>query len=309
MAVIHDRAAAANPKISVISFCLNSARYLRETIESVLKQTYTNYELVVKDGGSTDGTIDILKEYPMIRWVSEKEGGDNPILDAIWQAFYLSRGDYIIYLAVSDGISDSNWFSRAAAILDKDPEISWVWGINQAKSEDGHLGKIAWPEYLQNPPPQKMAWFPFWLATGQGQETNACFRRTVFEHLFPKNNPAEPYRFFPTLGFNYRLNSMGYMPYFLPIISFYGYTHSNQRQEKLYQLLDSVSKRYDHDRTVYRRNFLSGRITHRFRDGSFGIVKEVTREELWRYRRKIWEYRLKMKIRRELQKLLDHVRL
>jgi hypothetical protein len=48
---------------------------------------------------------------------------------------------------------------------------------------------------------------------------------------------------------------------------------------------------------------------HRFRDGSSGIIREVAPHERGRYRRKIWEYRLKMKIRRELQKLLDHVRL
>jgi glycosyltransferase involved in cell wall biosynthesis len=47
-----DTAPVANPKISVISFCLNSGRFLRETIGSVLGQTCKNYELIIKDGGS-----------------------------------------------------------------------------------------------------------------------------------------------------------------------------------------------------------------------------------------------------------------
>ncbi len=58
MPVIHE-AIPTNPKISVISFCLNSGNFLRETIGSVIGQTYENYEFIMKDGGSTDETIEI----------------------------------------------------------------------------------------------------------------------------------------------------------------------------------------------------------------------------------------------------------
>ena len=144
MSVTYEITPAANPKISVLTFSLNSGNFLRETIGSVLQQTYGNYEFIIKDGGSTDETIEILKEYPQIRWVSEKEAGDISalkILDAIWQAFHMSRGEYVIYLAISDGISDPNWFKKAVEILDSDPEVSWVWGISQAKLEDGCQGR------------------------------------------------------------------------------------------------------------------------------------------------------------------------
>jgi glycosyltransferase involved in cell wall biosynthesis len=309
VAVIHETAPVAQPKISVISFCLNGAKYLRATIESVLGQTYTNYELVVKDGGSTDGTIEILKEYNNIRWMSEKEGGDNPTLDAIWQSFQMSRGDYIIYLAVSDGLMDRDWFRKCVEVLDVDSEVSWVWGLPQNMSEEGHLRNVVFPEYLQFDLPQKMDFLPFWLAGGHGMESNACFRRQVFETCFPTNHPEEPYRFHSTLGFNYRLNTRGYLPYFIPTVSYFGRSHKEQRQESHNALLDSVCKRYFRDIYAYRRDFLAGTVAHRFRDGSSGIIREVAPHERSRYRRKIWEYRLKMKIRRELQKLLDHVRL
>ena len=100
---------------------------------------------------------------------------------------------------------------------------------------------------------------------------------------------------------------MGYMPYFLPLISFYGHTHKNQLQERFYDLLDSISKRYRRDIIEYRKKFLSGKIVHRFRDGSGNVIHEIGKNELWNYRKKVLLYRLKYKLRRELQKLMDHI--
>lgn len=63
------------PKISVITPCFNGIHTIRETIESVRSQDYPNLEHLVMDGGSTDGTIEVLKEYPCLSWVSQKDEG------------------------------------------------------------------------------------------------------------------------------------------------------------------------------------------------------------------------------------------
>ncbi len=296
-----------SPKLSIVSFCLNSGSFLRDTIESVLKQTYDNYEHIIIDGGSTDNTIEILKEYSHLRWISEKEEGDNSVLDAIWKGINIARGEYITFLAVSDGIYDKDWFKRSVEVLNTDYQVSAVWGLCQVISEEGHLGKVFFPEYLENHPPQKMDWLPFWLSNGHGFESNAVYRRNVFEICFPKNHPDELYRYHPTMGFNYQLNTRGYLPYFLPIISFYGHIHKNQRQEEFHDLLDSVSKIYDRDRKLFRKNFLSGKVRHYFRDSFSEIVKEVTPDQLSSYKRQVLRYRIKHKIKREVQKFLDHI--
>jgi glycosyltransferase involved in cell wall biosynthesis len=63
------------PKISVITPSFNSIHTIRDTIESVRQQDYPHVEHIVVDGGSKDGTVDLLKQYPHLRWVSEKDEG------------------------------------------------------------------------------------------------------------------------------------------------------------------------------------------------------------------------------------------
>lgn len=63
------------PKISVITPSFNSIHTIRDTIESVRAQNYPDVEHIVVDGGSKDGTVELLKEYPHLRWVSEKDEG------------------------------------------------------------------------------------------------------------------------------------------------------------------------------------------------------------------------------------------
>ena len=63
------------PKISIITASFNSIHTIRETIESVRSQDYPHWEHLVMDGGSNDGTVEVLKEYPHLQWISEKDQG------------------------------------------------------------------------------------------------------------------------------------------------------------------------------------------------------------------------------------------
>lgn len=86
-----------NIKVSIITPCLNSVDTIRQTIESVLNQTYKNIEYIIVDGGSKDGTLDIIHKYiPLfgkrLRYISEK---DNGIYDAMNKGIKLSTGSLI----------------------------------------------------------------------------------------------------------------------------------------------------------------------------------------------------------------------
>ena len=86
-------------KISVITPSLNSGKYIERAIESVLEQGYENFEHIITDGISTDDTIEILKKYPHLKGVSEKDSGQS---NAMNKGFALSTGDIIVYLNADD---------------------------------------------------------------------------------------------------------------------------------------------------------------------------------------------------------------
>ncbi len=93
-------------KISIITPSFNQGRFIRDTIESVLNQNYSNFEHIVIDGGSTDETIDILKSFPHLKWVSEPDSG---AANAINKGFSMVRGDVLTWLN-SDDYFENNIF-------------------------------------------------------------------------------------------------------------------------------------------------------------------------------------------------------
>lgn len=89
------------PKISIITAVFNNEKFLEKSINSVLSQTYENIEYIIIDGGSTDGTLDIIKKYDdrIDYWVSEKDSG---VYDALNKALRVCKGEYICVLNGDD---------------------------------------------------------------------------------------------------------------------------------------------------------------------------------------------------------------
>lgn len=84
-----------HPKVSIITVVYNDVRNIEKTIKSTLSQTYGNKEYIVVDGGSTDGTLDIIKKYDgQIIWKSERDKG---IYDAMNKGVDMATGDWIIF--------------------------------------------------------------------------------------------------------------------------------------------------------------------------------------------------------------------
>lgn len=99
-------------KISVITPSFNAASFIEQAINSVLQQRYENFEHIIVDGGSTDGTVEILKRYPHLVWVSEPDDGQS---DAMNKGFKLSSGEVIVYLNADDFFEEGAFTAVAEA--------------------------------------------------------------------------------------------------------------------------------------------------------------------------------------------------
>ena len=100
----HDPEPDSLPLISIITVVYNGAKYLEETIQSVINQSYPNVEYIIIDGGSIDGTLDIIKKYEdtIDYWVSEK---DNGIYDAMNKGWILvNKNSRILFIGAGDTV-------------------------------------------------------------------------------------------------------------------------------------------------------------------------------------------------------------
>jgi glycosyltransferase involved in cell wall biosynthesis len=129
------------PLVSIITPSFNQARYIEATIQSVLMQDYPRIEYLIVDGGSTDGTVEIIKKYEgrLAWWISEPDTGQT---DAINKGFGRAQGQILAWLN-SDDTYEPGAVSAAVNYLLDHPKVGMVYGDCNFVNEDGNvIGKF-----------------------------------------------------------------------------------------------------------------------------------------------------------------------
>jgi glycosyltransferase involved in cell wall biosynthesis len=123
------------PLITVVTVVFNGEEFLEETIQSVINQAYANVEYLFIDGGSTDGTLDIIRkyEYAIDYWISEKDSG---IYDAMNKGIGLASGDWINFMNAGDCFYNSEVINNLYK-YDDHADVQIIFGNHQVRYSSG----------------------------------------------------------------------------------------------------------------------------------------------------------------------------
>jgi glycosyltransferase involved in cell wall biosynthesis len=129
--------------VSILTPSYNQARWLKDNITSVARQSYRNIEHVVMDGASTDGSVEILKmsERPRLIWRSESDTGQS---SAINKAFAESRGDIVGWLNSDDAYFRRDIVEHAVALFERQPKVAVVYGHAVLSDAAGGILHTMW---------------------------------------------------------------------------------------------------------------------------------------------------------------------
>lgn len=130
-----------SPKISVVTVCYNAIDSIEKTILSVINQTYQNIEYIIIDGGSTDGTVNIIKKYAdyITYWVSEPDKG---IYDAMNKSLNYLNGDFVLFLNSGDTFYTVETVSLVFSNHEYSKEIDVIYGDTK------YIMKWGWYELI-----------------------------------------------------------------------------------------------------------------------------------------------------------------
>ena len=111
-------------KFSIITVCLNAGNDLSKTILTTIQQTYKNFEIIIKDGMSTDGSVEVIPQDDRIKIIKKPDTG---IYDAMNQGIDAATGDYLIFMNAGDYFYENQTLAQIADYI-TDPEVALYYG-------------------------------------------------------------------------------------------------------------------------------------------------------------------------------------
>lgn len=203
-----------NPLVSIITPSYNQSRYIEETIQSVIGQNYAKIEYIIIDGGSNDGSIEIIKRYDgsLKDWISEPDQGQT---DAINKGFARTNGEILAWIN-SDDTYLPTAVSEAVDFLIKFPDVGMVYGDANLIDENGKvIGKFPARQtdykrlrrgYVHIPQQASFFRAELWKKVGP---LDPSFYFAMDYDLWVRISRLAPIRYLPKTWANFRIHGSG----------------------------------------------------------------------------------------------------
>jgi glycosyltransferase involved in cell wall biosynthesis len=145
-----DSVPKQTPLISIITVVYNSRQFLESTIQSIATQESTNFEYIIIDGGSTDGTLDIIKRHSDVvdHWISEPDKG---LYDAMNKGLKAAKGEYVWFINSGDKIYEDNTISLIESMVNQHVKPDVIYGETLIIDTEGReigMRRLSTPETL-----------------------------------------------------------------------------------------------------------------------------------------------------------------
>jgi glycosyltransferase involved in cell wall biosynthesis len=268
------------PKISIVTPNYNGAKYLEETILSVLNQNYPNLEYIIIDGGSTDDSIKIIEKYEkkLSFWVSEK---DNGIYDALNKGFKKSTGQIMGWINSDDllipkslytiaeifSLKGVHWLQGNPSLIDKSGRITNCSTITKWSKFDFHLGNYRWVQQ------ESTYWTrDLWEKSGSFIDTSLIYaadfelwlRFFQFEKMYVTTAPIGSFR----QHSNSQISQKYFVDYVSEVLERQKIIEMSPKEKKLIKsyLLIEIFQNFINKLKLFKADYL----TNNFRETKFG---------------------------------------
>lgn len=228
------------PLISIITPTFNSFKYIETTIQSVINQSYKNFEYIIIDGGSKDGTLEIVEKYKdkLSYWISEPDSG---MYQAINKGIAKSNGSIIAYLN-SDDIYYPDTLKKVVNFFNENDEISLVYGrLDFIDKNSTWLYTLNYPKFFI---------YPFTRANFSTIGQPASFWRSSISgknKFFDEDlKLASDFDFFIRIGRSYKVS---YLPEILAAFRIHNQQLTITHSKIAYDEIKIIQKRYIRDET------------------------------------------------------------
>lgn len=239
-----------SPKISIVTPSFNQAQFLERTILSILNQNYPNLEYLIIDGGSTDGSVDIIKKYEkyLAYWVSEPDNGQT---DAIKKGFEKSTGNILAWLN-SDDIYLSGTLHKAANFFQEYIDTDLIFGnIYLIDENDNSIDELRFTDFD----------FETLIFEGGNLHQTGTFWKRDFYEKVGSINPR--YEFSMDIDLFCRMGKLGkftHINHYLAAFRIHDYSKSSTSKQKMREENLEIFHRYikknaSNEYLLYKKNY------------------------------------------------------